>query len=231
MSSPTAEHAYKPDFFGVDPGRRAANLQRWRAHSARVRLLRKVLPTLMVLLALVVGGWAGINTLLLRLTASNRTSNMAIRMVNPKFLGRDQGGRPFVLSAALAVRDSKTPQMIYLDRPSAVLGATPADQTAAVAGRGVYREDTRVLVLDDHVHLHSATNDFVSSHAVANTLTDDVDGDAHIDGSGAFGRISADGYAVRNNGEHVYFNGHVRAHIMQGGSASAPAESALKGPR
>jgi lipopolysaccharide export system protein LptC len=227
MSSPTVDHAYHPAIIGLDLQRRAQVLARWRRHSRLVRTLRVLLPAMTVGLTVLIAAWAGIDTILLRLSAAHRTSNMAIRMVNPKFLGRDQGGRPFVLGAALAVRDAKTPQMIYLNKPAAVLGSIPSNRTEANANRGVYREDTKILILDDDVHLRNATNDFVTSHAVVNTSTNDVDGQAHIDGAGAFGRIASDAYSVRNNGAHVYFNGHVRAHIIQGGAGG----DALKGPR
>jgi lipopolysaccharide export system protein LptC len=227
MSSPTVEHAYTPEVFAIDPKRRALVLERWRRHSRRIRALRTLLPALITALTVLVAGWAAVNTILLRMSAATRTSNMAIRMVSPKFLGRDQGGRPFVVGAALAVRDATTPQMIYLTKPSAVLGQAIEDRTEANANRGVYREDSRMLTLDDNVHLRNAHNDFVTSHAVVNTATNDIDGQAHIDGAGAFGRIASDGYAVRNNGAQVYFNGHVRAHIIQGGQSG----DALKGPR
>ena len=225
MSSPIAEHAYHPGLLSAE--RRTRNLEQWRRHSRQVRLLRRVLPALIVLLVLMLGGWAGVSAWMLRNSGLGHTANMAIRMVNPKFIGRDQGGRPFQLSAGLAVRDANTPQQIYLQAPVAVLGATPADQTEASSGRGVYREDTRILVMDDNVHLRNSQNDFTSAHAVVNTLTNQVDGQSHIDGVGSFGKIAADGYSVQNNGAHVYFNGHVKAHIIQGGVNGG----ALKGPR
>jgi lipopolysaccharide export system protein LptC len=210
-----------------DPERRARSLERWRLHSRRVWIARRALPALIVVLVLGLAVWAGVNTVLLRMSAASRIANMAIRMVNPKFMGRDQGGKPFFVGASLAVRDSQTPQIIYLQQPTAVLGSAVSDRTEANANRGVYREDTHMLTLDGNVHLRDATDDFVTSHAVANTATNDVAGQAHIDGAGAFGRVSSDAYAVHENGAHVFFYGHVKAHIIQSGSGGG----ALKGPR
>jgi lipopolysaccharide export system protein LptC len=227
MFSPTAEHAYQPAAPTLDAQRRQRDLARWRRHSRFIGWLRRVLPALILAPLLGLLAWAGINTVLLRASTGSQAANMAIRMVNPRFLGRDQGGRPFFLGAASAERDANQPQQIYLDRPVATLGARAAGQTHAEADKGVYREDTRILTLDSHVRLHDANNDFLSAHAVVNTATSDVDGPAHIDGHGGFGHISANSYAVRDQGDHVYFNGRVSAHIIQGGSAAG----ASKGPR
>lgn len=228
MSSPTADHAYHPAVYGAAASaeRRQRHLERWRQHSRLIRRLRRVLPAAIVVLLVGLLGWAGVNTLLLRMSAGSQVANMGIRMVNPRFLGRDQGGRPFFVGAAQAVRDAKQPQMIYLDRPVATLGARPDSQTHADADHGVYREDTRILTLDGHVHLHDVVNDFTSPRAVVNIATNDVDGPAPVRGHGGFGTIASNAYAVRGNGDHVFFNGRVSAHIIQGSAAAAP-----KGPR
>ena len=225
MFSRTAEHAYQPVAFSADAQRRLRDLERWRRHSRFIGALRRVLPVVSLALLLGLLAWAGINTVLLRLSSGSQTANMAIRMVNPRFFGRDQGGRPFFLGAASAVRDANEPQQIYLDRPIATLGAQPASQTHTEADKGVYREDTRILTLDGHVHLHDANNDFLTGHAIVNTVTNDVDGPSHVEGAGGFGHIASNTYAVRGNGDHVFFNGRVSAHIIQSGSAAA------KGPR
>ena len=231
MSSPTAEHVYRPPMLdGEALHRRLGELARWRRHSAFIRALRAALPLAIGLLMLVLTGWAVVNTLGLRNNAA-RPSGMAIRMVNPKFFGRDGAGRPFVLSAASAVRDNSQFQLIYLDQPAVVLGAQPTNQTRVNAKKGVYREDTRILVLDGDVHLRDSQGyDFISPHAVVDTLTNDVDGQAHVDGQGPFGRISSSAYSARHNGAEIYFTGRVSAHIVQH-STPAPATDNLRGPR
>jgi lipopolysaccharide export system protein LptC len=239
MSSPTADQAFGSQALaGADLQRRLRNLKRWRRHSALIHVLRRALPTMIVLFLLILLGWAGFNTLALRLNGAGQTSGMSIRMVNPKFFGRDNAGKPFTLSAAAAVRDDNQFQRIYLDAPGVILGDGPADQTRLTAKKGVYREDTRILVLDGDVHVLDANrNEFVSQHALVDTLTKDVDGDSHIDGHGPLGRIASSSYAVRDGGAHVYFRGQVKAHLeqhaagQQAASAAGASAVPLKGSR
>ncbi len=224
MSSPIAEHAYSPAAGGgVDPARRSGNLDRWRRHSTLIHFLRGALPTLIVALLLLLIGWAGFNTLVSR-SGSGAAANMSIRMINPKFFGRDEGNKPFILSAASAARDDNQFQKIYLDKPVIIMGGVPTDQSQVTAQKGVYREDSRILILEGDVHLRDASGDnFFSQHALVNTITNDIDGAAHIDGHGPLGQIASSSYAVRNGGEHVFFRGQVKARIEQGAAASATA--------
>ena len=228
MSSPTADPALGPEAFGAgDVQRRLDHLERWRRHSALVRFLRRALPALIGVMLIALLAWAGYSTFVLQANLPQQPAGMSIRVVNAKFFGRDQTGKPFSLSAAGAVRDDNMLQRIYLDRPAVVLGATPADQTHVTAKKGVYREDTQILLLDGDVRMIDPDgNQFLSQHALVDTLTRDVDGDAHIDGHGPLGRIAASSYAVRGGGAHVFFRGQVKAHIEQHGPAPSPAASA-----
>ncbi len=234
MSSPTAEHAYNPALLGHDAQRQLRELERWRGHSRLIRLLRGLLPMGIALLLAALLGWAGYSALIAPLSIGGR-SGMSLRMINPRFYGRDQGGRPVNVSAASAVRDDYQFQRIYVEQPVLILGEAPGVRTRVTADKGVYREDEKMLTLDNNVHVHdSQGNDFLTSHAVVNTVTDDVDGAASpITGHGPLGRIAASSYAVRNGGAQVFFNGKVVARIEQGGSSKPPAQSAftLKGPQ
>jgi lipopolysaccharide export system protein LptC len=231
MSSPTAEHPYHPAVFGDDRQRRVQNLHHWRRHSRRIRLLRRLLPAAMALILAVVLGWAAFNAWITPMTAGGPNSGTSIRMINPRFYGRDQGGKPFSVTAKSAVRDNNQFQRIYVEAPELVMGAAPGPRTTVSAGKGVYREDTRILTLDSDVHVHDTQgNDFLTSHAEINTLTDDLEGQAPIAGHGPMGRIASSSYAVHNGGAQILFTGHVVARIEQG-APPPPKVLALKGPR
>jgi lipopolysaccharide export system protein LptC len=236
MSSPTAEHVYRANPFGADMQRRLHELERWRRHSRRIKLLRRLLPSAVVALLAIMLGWAAYSTLIAPLTVGPHGAGTAIRMINPRFFGRDQGGRPFFVSATSAVRDNNQFQQIYVENPVLVLGAAPAPQTRVTADKGVYREDTKILTLDGNVHVHDTQgNDFLTAHADVNTVTDDVQGPSPVTGHGPLGRIAALSYAVRSGGAQVFFNGKVVARIEQSHAptpAPAPApDLALRGPR
>ncbi len=231
MSSRTAEHAYQPLLDGLSLDKRLAEMQRWRKRSRLIHLARWLLPAVMIAGLAVLSGWAAVKALA-SLNGARDASALAIRMVKPQFLGRTQQDKPFFLAADTAVRDNGQSQLIYLERPVVVVGDQPRDQTKVTADKGVYRENTRILILDGHVHMtDGAGNDFLSPHAVVDTLTNDVDGPAHVDGHGPLGRISSDSYAVRNGGERVLFTGKVSAHIEQHPAAAPAAKVNLRGPR
>jgi lipopolysaccharide export system protein LptC len=231
MSSPTAEHPYHPAFAQSVEGRLEA-LELWRRRSRLIKRLRWGLPLAMAALLALLLGWAAFNTLIQPMgfgTAPN--SATSIRMINPRFYGRDHGGKAFSVAAAFAVRDNNQFQRIYVEKPMLVLGALPGPATQVSADKGVYREDTRMLTLDGNVHVHdSQGNDFLTSHAVIDTKTDDIEGPVPVAGHGPLGRIASASYAVHNGGAQILFSGKVVARIEQSGAAKPPA-IALKGPR
>jgi lipopolysaccharide export system protein LptC len=231
MSSPTADHPYHPAF-ARDAERRLQELGRWREHSRLIKRLRWALPSVMAALLAILLGWAAFNILIQPMGFGAGTSaGTSIRMINPRFYGRDHGGKAFSVAAAFAVRDNNQFQRIYVERPFLILGAAPGPETKVSADKGVYREDTRILTLDGNVHVHdSQGNDFLTSHAVINTVTDDIDGPTPVAGHGPLGRIASSSYAVHNGGAQILFNGKVVARIEQGGAPKPPA-IALKGPR
>ena len=230
MSSPTAEHPYHPEF-APDFDRRLQELARWRRHSRLIKQLRWVLPLTMAGLVAALLGWTTFNTLLEPMGFVSPNSGASIRMINPRFFGRDHGGKAFSVQAAFAVRDNNQFQRIYVEKPMLMLGAAPGPETRVSADKGVYREDTRILTLDGAVHVHdSQGNDFLTSHSVINTLTDDIEGPTPVAGHGPLGRIASASYAVHNGGAQILFSGKVVARIEQSGAAKPP-DIALKGPR
>ena len=70
-----------------------------------------------------------------------------IRLVNPRFVGRDDKGRAFVLTAALGgPRRAATIQRVMLDQPALVLDEDGREPDAHLAAKsGVYHEGTRKL--------------------------------------------------------------------------------------
>jgi lipopolysaccharide export system protein LptC len=208
-----------------DIERRRRLLQSWRRHSALIRALRRALPTLGVAIILALAGLTAFNTLFLRHTPA-RQGALAIHLLNPRFEGRNEAGKPYLITAQSAVRDELDPAKVTLESPTFTLGATPADQTHLRGRRGVYREDTRMLDLTGAVILDDAQGyHFVTEHALINMGRNDVDGDRPVEGRGPLGQIAASSYAVRNGGARVFFTGHVRSHIESRGMSAAGFKS------
>ena len=228
MSSPTADLPGQdlPGLAAEDVERRRRLLQQWRRHSALIAVLRKLLPTLCVAIVAALGAWSAMSTLLWRQDAKVR-SNANIRMLNPNFQGRTEAGKPFLITAASAVRDNADSDKVTLERPVLNLGAGTPEWTKVTAARGVYREDTRMLDLKGQVTLDDyKDNHLATEHALVDTAKNNVDGDTHISGHGPSGSIEASSYSLRDGGAYLLFQGRVKSVIQQHPQASAAAQPA-----
>jgi len=99
---------------------RRTDVQRWRARSRFIRLLRVALPAVIVLIFAGLIASVAYNTFRAAPVLVNDKEE-PIRLVNPRFVGRDDRGRAFVLTAATATRDPEDYQRVVLDKPALVL--------------------------------------------------------------------------------------------------------------
>ncbi len=184
-----------------------------RAHSRVVRVLRIVLPLTMVgvvaLLALFVVMHA-----IRRQQATQLDVTAPIHMVNPHFFGRDSQNRPYTLSAREASRDPTSFQRVLLTGPLIVLNTGGAHPATLAADKGVYQEDTRILVLTGEVHGVDAKNArFASDRAVVDTKTGSVTGPHAVATDPGQGAIQSKSFDVYDKGDKVIFKGGVHARL------------------
>lgn len=184
---------------------------RWRRRSRLIRLLRIALPAA---IALIFAGMAAI--VVYRTLATGHAAADAdapIRLVNARFVGRDDDGRGFVITAITAVRDDDDYQRVLLDHPALVLDEDGERPTKITAKSGVYHEGTRKLQLSGGVKLVSADQTFDTATSLFNTATGELSGSGPIQGLGSLGEINAKSYAVYDKGERMIFKGGVHARI------------------
>lgn len=191
----------------ADEARLAAEAERWRARSERVRLYRRLLPILIVVLA---GGaltWTVFRTVM---SGVEREASQArdIRLDNPMFHGQDAEGRSFVIGAEGAVRDPATGRF-RLNGPVLRLNLGGAKVTEMTADAGTYNEAARTVTIGPNVRISDGGSGFVltTPEAVVNTATGVVTGDRGVQGRGPMGTISATSYAIYEQGQRVVFSG------------------------
>jgi lipopolysaccharide export system protein LptC len=191
----------------ADEARLAAEAERWRARSQRVRLYRRLLPILIVVLA---GGaltWTVFRTVM---SGVERDASQArdIRLDNPMFHGQDAEGRSFVIGAEGAVRDPATGRF-RLNGPVLRLNLGGAKVTEMTADAGTYNETARTVTIGPNVRISDGGSGFVltTPEAVVNTATGVVTGDKGVEGRGPLGTISATSYAIYEQGQRVVFSG------------------------
>jgi lipopolysaccharide export system protein LptC len=188
---------------------RRADIQRWRRRSRLVRALRIALPASIFLILAGMAGAVAWNTFTTR-PGEVADKDEAIRLVNPRFVGRDDKGRAFVLTAVSATRDPKEYTRVMLDKPALVLDEEGPDPLRITANAGVYHEDDRKLDLQGGVKLSGAQNMFETAASLFDTKTGELVGSGPIHGAGALGEITAKSYGVYGRGERLVFGGGVQ---------------------
>jgi lipopolysaccharide export system protein LptC len=203
----------------LDPAvklRRQRESARRQVRSRRIQFWRKALPLVIAGVAGLLVLWIGGRSLIVKLSSSSGTSNSGVRMVNPRFYGRDSSNRAYVLGASEASRDLKNGKTVTLAGPQVTLDADGTSPTHVQAKRGVYREDQRKLSLEGEVRLtQSGGFSFSTPSAVVDTTSGLVSGQAGVKGDGPLGRIAASSYGVYDRGRRIVLKGDVRSHIVQ----------------
>ena len=193
-------------------GHRRVDFERWRRRSRLIRTLRIVLPTTIALIFMGLVGSVAWSTF----SAQPKTSaggDEPIRLVKPRFVGRDDKGRAFVLTAESAVRDRLDYQRVMLKKPALVLDEGGPDEMRINGKDGIFHEQNGKLELSGGVRLADTKNAFATAASLFDTKTGEVVGSGPIQGAGGLGEISAESYGVYGKGERMVFKGGVRTRL------------------
>jgi lipopolysaccharide export system protein LptC len=191
---------------------RVAAIRRWKRRSRLIRALRIILPALILLTMAGLATSIVYNTIAGQPTAP-ASSDEPIRLVNPRFVGRDEKGRAFMLTAVSATRDPHDYQRVILDKPALVLDEEGPDPLRITGGAGVYHEGNRKLEVSGGVHLSGAKAAFETATSLFDTKTGELVGSGPIQGSGSLGEITAKSYGVYDKGDRLVFKGGVHSRL------------------
>ena len=135
-------------------------------------------------------------------------------MKNPHYQGLDAHNLPFSIIADQAIqRDAQT---VWLSNIHADMTNKGGKWVAMQAGEGVFKNDTKILTLTKGVDMfYEGGYEFRTDRAVVNIDKGFARGDAHIEGQGAFGTLSADSFEAKERGKVIVFNGSVRTMIYR----------------
>ena len=190
-------------------------MERWRRRSQTIRFWRRTLPILIVAIGAVLFAWIAGRSLFIKATTPKPPQASGLRMLNPRFYGRDSGNHAFVLSANEAARDSRTGKSVTLAAPNVTLDSGGSAPTKVQADQGVYKEDQRQLTLSGKVQVQSGGYTFSTPNAVVDTSKGAVFGNSGVKGQGPLGRVTASSYGVYDHGRRVIMRGDVHARIVQ----------------
>ena len=205
-----------------DEARVAATAKAFRDRSRRVRLMRRLLPVLIIVLAGGTISWIVLRSVMSDVERKAGTSR-EVTLENSRFLGQDAEGRSFVVGFERAVRDAETGRY-RLVGPALRLNLGGRKVTTLTADGGVYDEASRKVTIGPNVRISDGGSGFtlVTPEAVVDTRTGIVTGAKGVQGSGPLGTVTASSYAIYEQGERVVFSGsgdnNVRGTINAAGS-------------
>jgi len=193
----------------ADEARVAATARAFRARSRRVRLLRRVLPVVIIALAGGTVSWIVLRSVISDVERKAGTSR-EVTLENSRFLGQDAQGRSFVIGFERAVRDADTGRF-RLVGPALRLNLGGRKVTTMTADGGVYDEAAKTVTIGPNVRISDGGSGFTlaTPEAVVDTSTGVVTGSKGVQGTGPLGTVSASSYAIYEQGERVVFSGSV----------------------
>jgi lipopolysaccharide export system protein LptC len=194
------------------PDLRERSIERWRRRSRIIRVLRILGPGLIGLIVLGLAGSVAYNAMKPGVEPQAE-SNQPIRLISPRFVGRDDRGRAFVITAASATRDPQEYSKVYLDHPALVLDEQGPDPTRIVAKAGVFHDQTGQLEVSGGVWFATSQATFETAESRFDTKTGELIGSGPVQGSGALGEITAKSYSVKDKGERLVFEGRVHSRL------------------
>lgn len=160
-------------------------------------------------------------------TEAPTTVGEDVTMINPSFYGRDENLTPYTVTADVAVRRRGGPGTTELERPRLNYDFLNAGEETSrvVAETGAYDPASRILDLYTNVNLQTEEGyRFESEHARVYLREERVAGEQPVQGTGPMGTIRADRYEIRDGGQHLIFEGRVRARIVQARTAQPTEE-------
>jgi lipopolysaccharide export system protein LptC len=198
--SHTAHHSM--DMWGP---RRATSLKEARQRTALVHILRLLFTIGAVLSAGILVGYV-INNMVNAGRPPVAGAGAGATMFGPRFEGRDDNDRPYVLTAETARRRREATGLIDLVSPR----LEDAASTAVQARNGVWDDQKKILdLVDDVVMTDAAGYTFTADRTRMYVEENRVEGKTPLRGYGPIGEVRADQYEVVDDGDRIILRGNV----------------------
>lgn len=193
--------------------RKAEPLPRWSNYTRFARFMRYLLPLVAAALVALLVLWPRFQEKLPGV-ASFESSDAPVPEEDGStarqayFQGVDGKDRPFHITAERAFQPSEDQDRIVLERPEADITLKDGSWVAVSALRGDYRQNAETLALRGDVNLfHDKGFEFHTESVDVDLDTGVARGSETVQGQGSFGRITSEGFQVRDNGQTVVFTG------------------------
>jgi lipopolysaccharide export system protein LptC len=203
-------------------------------YSRRVALLKVALPAIGLTLLLLVVAWPRIAPLFdrLRFAAIDLREARELRMMNPRYVGTDRDGHPYVITAAIGRQVPQRDDLMALDQPVANLKSHSGADIVVTADSGVYQTQTQFLDMFGNVTLnHENGTKIVTASARLDAANNAAEGREYVEGHGPSGDLTAQGFRTIDKGDIVIFTGQSTLLLKSSKQdAAPPAPAAVPAP-
>jgi lipopolysaccharide export system protein LptC len=168
-----------------------------------------VLVALMVALVVWIASDSTENGARLVFSGAKKGANLANVMANPHYQGVDARDRPYTVLADQATQvDADNVDMVKV---RADMTMASGAWVALRSGAGHLNPQSKQLQLTGGVDLfYEGGYEFRSDHAHVDIGKGTAYGDAHVEGQGPPGTLTADSFTLSDHGQDIRFNGSVR---------------------
>jgi len=184
-----------------------------------VRLLKYLLPAGALALLATIVLWpeferTGENARL-SFRRMSRATPEAVRVVDPRYQGIDEEGRPFNVTAFVASQQGAT-RVVDLEAPRGDMTQGDGGWLLVESRSGRLDRDSNILDLWDDVTIWQDDGTLIETQqARVDVKAGHAEGDRPIAAQGSFGTITGDGFRLRDRGAVVVFTGNARA-VLEG---------------
>jgi lipopolysaccharide export system protein LptC len=199
---------------GFAPARAALDPAALARRRLVVAVLKRALPAAALAVLALIVLWPELSGVDDRVRLSYRKPDHAItdsaRLVAPRYVGRDERGRPYELAAATAEQASGS-QTVTLARPVGDMTLEDGAWVALQAETGWYQRDRALLDLEGEVTLfHDAGYEIRTARARIDLAAGRAEGDDPVAAQGPPGTLDGAGFRLEERGAVVIFTGPAR---------------------
>ena len=222
-SPPTGGHGSpvgaRPKGFGATGVSRRAGHDGHRRYTRIVRLLRWLLPSSALVLAVLLLIWPFLHLIelpgVIPVIGLEQPTSERSTMTNVRFLGTDRNGLPFTFNAGTAWHDSGRGEMVFLEDVSGSIVVGEGEWTSVRADSGFYDQTGQVLTLESGVTVFTSDGyRLESERALIDLEKGTANSDTLVHGTGLSGTLQARGFQVTDNGGKFTFFGRVELSLV-----------------
>lgn len=188
-----------------------------------IAILKRALPAAALAVLALIVLWPEISGVEDRIRLAYRKPDSAVadsaRLVAPRYVGRDERGRPYELTAETAEQPSGS-TAVALTKPAGEITLEDGAWLTLQAAAGTFHRDSRMLDLTGEVALFHDGGYEIHTERARIDLTDGrAEGDEPVAAQGPPGTLDGTGFRIEEKGGVVIFTGPARMVLV-------PAEGA-----